>query len=181
MDPSGDELAGIVDLFGGLTRAELGEALVELAFRDGTDREPAAFAGDIDDALAEYYLVAVEYDGVIAGEEKGGDETEGSGTDGGTGPEGETELLVPGPVAFPELPEHATDLPHIMDISGRHVDRERVGNAAEERFRADTARAVAAGDDERMRELLDVSYELEAWAAPVELSTARDRLDDARS
>jgi len=169
MDPSGDELAGIVDLFGGLTRAELGEALVELAFRDGADREPADFADAIDAAVAEYYLVAVERP------------TEGSESEGNGEQTDEESLLVPGPVAFPELPEHATDLPHIMDVSGRHVDRERVGEAAEERFRADTARAVAAGDVERMTALLDVSYELEAWAAPVELSTARDRLDDALS
>jgi hypothetical protein len=65
-----------------------------------------------------------------------------------------------------------------MDVEDRYVDRERVGEAAEERFRADTARAVADEDEERMAALLDVSYELEAWA-PVELGEARERLDDA--
>ena len=53
MDVSGDELAGVADLFGGLTRAELGQALVELAFRDGADRERQDFADDIDAALAD--------------------------------------------------------------------------------------------------------------------------------
>ena len=162
MDVSGDELAGVADLFGGLTRAELGQALVELAFRDGADRERQDFADDIDAALADYFLVAVE--------------REDSGAD-AAGDEGD-ELLVPGPVAFPELPDHATDLPHIMDVEDRYVDRERVGEAAEERFRADTARAVADEDEERMAALLDVSYELEAWA-PVELGEARERLDNA--
>lgn len=162
MEPSGDELAGVVDLFGGLTRAELGQALVELAFRDGEDRDRQDFDDDIDAALADYFLVAVE-------REDGGADAAGDEAD---------ELLVPGPVAFPELPEHATDLPHIMDVEERYVDRERVGEAAEKRFRADTARAVADGDEERMAALLDVSYELESWA-PVELGEARERLDDA--
>jgi hypothetical protein len=162
MDVSGDELAGVVDLFGGLTRAELGQALVELAFRDGEDREPEDFDDDIDTALADYFLVAVE---------RAGDAT-------GAADDDPVTLLVAGPVAFPELPDHATDLPHIMDVEERYVDRERVGEAAEQRFRADTARAVADGDEERMAALLDVSYELEAWA-PVELGEARARLDDA--
>lgn len=166
MEPSGDELAGVVDLFGGLTRAELGQALVELAFRDGEDCEPADFSDAIDAAETEYYLVAV-------------DRTD-RGPTGDDGTESATELLVPGPVAFPELPDHATDLPHIMDVEKRYIDRERVGEAAEERFRGDTARAVADGDEARMAELLDVSYELEAWA-PVELAGARERLDDALS
>jgi hypothetical protein len=163
MEPSGDELAGIADLFGGLTRAELGQALVELAFRTGDDRDPAHFDDDIDAAIAGYSLVAVDRDG---GAESGDDQPE--------------ELLVPGPVAFPELPEHAMDLPHIMDVEERYVDRERVGEAAEARFRADTARAVADGDEARMADLLDVSYELEAWA-PVDLGETRSRLDDALS
>jgi hypothetical protein len=162
MEPTGDELAGVADLFGGLTRAELGQALVELAFRGGEDRDPADFDDDIDAALDGYYLVAVERE--TAASDDAANES----------------LLVAGPVAFPELPDEAMDLPHIMDIDERYVDRERVGESAEARFRGDTARAVAADDEARMRELLDVSYELEAWA-PVELGEARARLDDALS
>jgi len=153
MDVSGDELAGVVDLFDALTRPELGQALVELAFKDGEDREPADFADDIDAALASYQLVA-------------------------EAPDDEETLLVPGPVAFPELPEHATDLPHIMDVPSRTVDRADLAEGVERRFRTDTARAVDAGDSERIEELLDVSYELELWG-PVDLAAARDRLDDA--
>lgn len=161
MDLTGDELAGVVDLFDALTRSELGRALHELAYRRGEERDPDSFAPAIDDAVEDYTLVAFE--------PSGDDESE----------PGE-ELLVAGPVAFPELPEGATDLPHILDVPDRSVDREALGEAVEAKFRADTARAVADGDGPRMDQLLDVSYELEVWA-PVDLSGARERLDDTRS
>jgi hypothetical protein len=154
MDVTGDELAGVVDLFDALTAAELGQALVELAYRQSEDLDPAAFEDDIAAARETYHLVGFE---PTAADE---------------------EWLVPGPVAFPELPEDATDLPHILDVPDRTADREQLGAAAEERFRADTAQAVDEGDDDRMRELLDVSYELEVWG-PVDLASARERLDDA--
>jgi len=153
---SSDELAGVVDLFGALTHAELGRALVELAFKQGEDCEPAAFDEDIETAVDTYHLVSFEFS-----------EKRDAST-----------LYVPGPVAFPELPENATDLPHILDIEGRSLDREKLGEAAEQQFRADTAQAVAAGDEERIEQLLDVSYELDVWA-PVDLSDARERLDNA--
>ncbi len=172
MDVSGDELAGIVDLFGALTRAELCDALAELAFKAGEDHDPEAFEPEVDEALRTYHLVSLEADG--------------AGTDGGAADEGpgkaaagdEAALLVPGPVAFPTLPEGATDLPHILDAPERSVDRETAGRAAETRFRADAASAVEAGQADRIAHLLDVSYELEAWA-PVDLAAARARLDDA--
>lgn len=152
MELSPDELAGIVDLFGGLTRAELCGACVELAYKAGDEREPAEFEPVVADAVASYHLVAVERD--------------------------DAELLVPGPVAFPELPAAAEDLPHILDIETRAVDPEARAEAAETRFRADAARAVEAGDAEAIAELLDVSYELDVWA-PVDLGPTRDRLDAA--
>lgn len=152
LDVEGDDLAGIVDMFGGLTRAELDEALDELAYRRGEDSPEGEV---IDDALDAYVLVAYE--------REGGD-----------------DLLVAGPVAFPTLPEGATDLPHILDVEERSVDREAVAAAVERRFRADVASAVASGDEARMHELLDASYELEAWG-PVELGGMRERLDDALS
>ena len=145
-----DELAGVVDLFGALRWSELETAISELAYRRGG--EPPA--GLIDGALEAFVLVAFE------------------------GETGE-ELLAPGPAAFPTLPEGAEDLPHILDVEERSVDRERVGRAAEERLRAAAARAVADGDADRAAELLDVSYDLESWA-PIDLAGLRDRLDDAR-
>lgn len=161
MEPTRGELAGVVDLFGALTRAELGRALVELAYKRGEECQPEAFDPVVEHALASYHLVAYE-------------PTDSDGV----ADDADPELLAPGPVAFPELPEGATDLPHILDVTERAVDRETVGRAAAEQFRRDAAAAVAEGDSDRMELLLDVSYELEAWA-PVDLADARRRLDDA--
>lgn len=141
----GDDLAGLVDLFGALTREELQEALAELAFRQGV--EPP-HEGVIDDAVDGYQLVA--HDG----------------------------YLHPGPAAFPTLPEGAEDVPHILSIDSRSVDREALGGAVERQFRGETARALADGDGDRLARLLDVSYDIESWG-PVELGDVRARLDDA--
>jgi hypothetical protein len=82
---------------------------------------------------------------------------------------------VPGPVAFPALPAGAGDLPHILNIPDRGVDRAAAGEAAAERLLAEAATAVDAGNTGRITELIDVSYELEAWAN-VDVTPARDRL-----
>ncbi|MFB6308096.1 MAG: hypothetical protein ABEH35_02090 [Haloarculaceae archaeon] len=149
MEPTPDELAGIVDLFGGLSRDQLGRGLSELAFKRGERVDDDAFDEEIDAAVATYRLVAVETD--------------------------DGRLLVPGPAAFPELPEGAEDLPHILDAGETHLDRERVASAAVERFRSDVDAAIEAGDQDRIEQLLDVSYELSAWGA-VDVAAERDRL-----
>jgi hypothetical protein len=151
MDFSGDELAGVADLFGGLTRAELQTALSELAFRAGEEADPDAAAADIDAALESFALVAVE-DG------------------------GET-ILAPGPTAFPTLPPHGPDLPHILDAPERRVDRDAVVERVRERVRAATEEAVAADDADRAERLRQVAYDAEAWA-DIDLSGVRERLAD---
>jgi len=143
--PDPDAVAGVVGLFGGLTRAELDRALSELAFK--RDAEPAD--GVVEAAVGSYHLV--EHD----------------------------DLLVVGPAAFPALPDGAEDLPHILDVEPRSVDREAVAATVEERFRADTARALAEGDETAVERLLDASYDLETWG-PVDVDDVRRRLDDAR-
>jgi len=149
---TGDELAGVVDLFGALTRDELESALGELAFKRGEAVDDDAIDDAVAAAIEGYYLVAVDRDG-------------------------ET-LLAPGPAAFPTLPDGAEDLPHIMDAPDRDVDDEGVVEAAERRLRADAARAVDADDADRIGRLLDVSYDLETWGA-ADVSDVRSRLDDA--
>jgi len=161
MDVTADELAGLVDLFGALTREELQAAAAELAFKADGDFEPTAFADDVDDAIHSYHLLAVDAAAVDDGSV-----------------DGDATWLVAGPLAFPDLPDGAGDLPHIMDVDQRTVDRAAVGRAAEERFRGEAATAAESGDAERVEDLLDVSYELEAWA-PVDLAAARERLDAA--
>jgi len=148
---SADELAGVVDLFGALTREELARALAELAYKQGYEHEPAAFDDQVAAAVESYHLVVVE---------------PGEGA----------PLLVAGPSAFPALPADARDLPHILDAPERTVDRETTARAAVERFRADAARALDAGEDGRVQTLIDVSYEVEAWG-PVDLADVRDRLE----
>jgi len=150
MDPTADDLAGVVDLFGALTREELRRALSELAFKRGADLDDVD--ARIDDALTSYHLIDVE--------------------------DGDRTLLVPGPTAFPSLPEGADDLPHIMDDAGHAVEEADRMQAVETRFRSDAAAAINDGDQERVEDLLDVSYELEVWG-DVDLETARERLDSA--
>jgi hypothetical protein len=151
-DATGDELAGVADLFGAVTRAELEDALAELAFKRGEAVDDAAIEAAVDDAVAGYYLVSVERDG--------------------------TTLLAPGPAAFPALPDGAEDLPHILDVPEREPERAELAEAAERRLRADAARAVDAGDADRIERLLDVSYDLETWGS-TDVSGVRSRLDDA--
>jgi hypothetical protein len=164
LDVDGDALAGVVDLFGALTRSELERALEELAYKE--DVEPPE-SGVVDRAMERYALVTYEpEDGAAEG-------NEADGTDAGE------ELLVPGPSAFPSLPPGAEDLPHIMDAPSRSVDREAVGRTVEERVRADVARALASEDGALVERLLDVSYDLDAWG--LDLTDLRERLDDARA
>jgi hypothetical protein len=156
MEPTPDELAGVIDIVGPLTRAELGRACSELAFKRGDRVEADSFESDIDTALTAYCLVAV--------------------ADHATG--ADDPLLVVGPAAFPAVTDGVEDLPHILDVPERELSKDAVATAAETRFRADAAAAVEAGDADRIGTLLDVSYDLEAWG-PVALDSARDRLDEA--
>lgn len=134
-----DELAGIVELFGALTREELAEARSELGFRQGREDEPDPAA--VDAALEEYALV--EHEG----------------------------LCVAGPAAFPTLPPEASDLPYIVEVPEREIDREEIG----ERVRDELLAAVDEDevDPDRLREL---SYDLEVWA-PVDADELRTRLE----
>lgn len=156
MELTHDELAGVVDLFGALTRPELTRAGTELAFKRGAEFEDDPIA----EALAAYRLVAFEPDAEITQRDAG-----------------ET-LLAAGPTAFPVVPEGGEDLPHILDIQERTLDRAALGRRVEERFRREAARAVEDDDRERIERLLDVSYDIEVWA-PVELDGARERLAGA--
>lgn len=143
-----DELAGIVDCFGALTVEELVRACSETAFRRGEECSDADARAAIATAVNDYVLI--QHDG----------------------------RLVPGPAAFPALPEGAADLPHIMDVEQRSVDRPRVAESAAEQLRDDVDAAIERAEHERCRQLLDRTYELESWG-PVDLAAERDRLDDA--
>jgi hypothetical protein len=155
MTTTQDELAGVVDLFGALTRSELTTALGELAFKQGQDVDDSALRSAIEAAVAAYALVKYEP----------------AGSDDGT----ET-LIAVGPTAFSTLPSNAEDLPHILDFERRTVDRERLAAQVSQRLTSEAEAAVDADDTTRAAELLDVSYDLEAWAA-VDASGVRSRLE----
>jgi len=156
MELTPDELAGVVDVVGPVTREELVQACGELAFKRGADVDSEAFETAIEAARSSYHLVTV------ADHEADAD----------------APLVVVGPAAFPDIVEGAEDLPHILDVTEREPASEAVAAAAEQRFREDAAEAVRAGDEDRIQALLDVSYDLEAWG-PVELASARGLLDEA--
>lgn len=165
MNETHDELAGVVDMFGGLTREELIQALTELAFKQGKEPDVEAVEATVADAIDSYAIVAVE--------PKSPDVAEGDADD-----ETPTELLIPGPTAFATLPPDADDLPHILDIERREIDRSAVGEQILDRLRREADEAIEAGDEERIERLLDVSYDVEAWA-PVEAEEIRTQLDAA--
>jgi hypothetical protein len=146
MELDADELAGIVDLFGLLERDDLVDAVREVAFRRDVDFEPDQTAAAIDAAVDAFVLVQFELD----------DDT----------------VVVPGPTAFPTLPTEAADLPHILDVERRDVDRSVLADPIRRRL------AVAAdqtSDPERAQELIDVTYDAEAWT-DVDLTGIRERL-----
>ncbi len=150
MEPDPDELAGVADLFGGLSRAELSTAFEHLAARAGTSFDEDSLLALIDEAVTDYFLVALEHDGAT--------------------------VLAPGPRALPSLPERGEDLPHMMEIEQRQIDSLTVAKATEQRIRTDAAQAIAADDAERAELLIDACYEVEAWGA-VDTSDIRSELD----
>ena len=156
MSTTHDELAGVVDLFGALTRAELTAALGELAFKQGQDVDESALRSAIEAAVEAYALVEYEPEAGDA------DTTE--------------PVVAVGPTAFATLPPNAEDLPHILDVERRSVDRERLASQVSQRLTGEAEAAVKAADTERAAELLDVSYDLEAWAT-VDAGTVRSRLE----
>lgn len=170
-----DDLAGVVDLFGWLTREELTRALSELAFKQRTAVDDDAISAAIDRAVAEYVLVPAPLTALSAGGEPVADgetratDSEADSAPAVTGPsdgiEADTVAFAVGPAAFPSLPRNAGDLPHILDLTERSVDRDRLVDAVVARFRSDAASAVAATDVARIETLVDVTYDIETWAS----------------
>ncbi|MGQ3329489.1 DUF7109 family protein [Halorubrum sp. FL23] len=178
-----DDLAGVVDLFEWLTREELSRALSELAFKQRAEVDDEAIAAAIDVAVAEYALVpappaALAEAGAGTGPEAVADPGDVGDADGeGEIPDGDAIALAVGPAAFPSLPADAEDLPHILDVPDREVDRETLSGAVLDRLSADAVAAIGAGDAERLELLADVTYDIEAWA-PVDAGDVRERIVD---
>jgi len=172
-----DDLAGVVDLFGWLTRAELSRALSELAFKQRTEVDDDAIAAAIDVAVAEYALVPAPPAALSEGSgepaDAGGAPTNVVDPDGAH--DADDVALAVGPAAFPSLPEGAADLPHILDVPERDVDREALSAAVRARLSEDAVAAIGEGDADRLEVLADVTYDIEAWA-PVDAGGIRERI-----
>lgn len=98
---SNDELAGIVGMFGALTRSELKRAVTELTFKQTGERPgDQQIATMIKDALETWHLVTYET--------------------------GESRFLLPGPAAFPTLPPLAEDLHMMLEIEARDIERTEI-------------------------------------------------------
>ncbi|GAB7008287.1 DUF7109 family protein [Halorubrum trueperi] len=166
-----DDLAGVVDLFDWLSRDELSRALSELAFKQRAEVDEEAIAAAIDVAVAEYALAPAPPEALSEG-----GETPESGHERDT--DGDALALAVGPAAFPSLPDDAADLPHILDIPERGVDREALSSAVLDRLSTDATRAIEAEDAARLETLADVTYDVEAWA-PVDADGIRERIVDA--
>ncbi|MFB6300905.1 MAG: hypothetical protein ABEH65_11660 [Halobacteriales archaeon] len=159
MTPTHDELAGIVDLFGGLTRAQLRDAVEELAFKQGESVEQGDLDDRIDRACRGYYLLAVPAETIS------------------DRPDEASPLLVPGPVALPSLPTYGEDLPHIMDPDQQLIPIEAKAAALREQLEADVQAAVEDEATTRAETLLDVCYAAESWG-PVEIEDLQRSLQD---
>ncbi|MFB6133246.1 MAG: hypothetical protein ABEJ44_07590 [Halanaeroarchaeum sp.] len=143
-----DELAGIVDLFGFLHRDDLLDAVQELAFRRDVPFDAEETDGAIDDAVEAFALVQFERTG--------------------------EPVLVAGPTAFPTVPDGAEDLPHILDVPRREVDRSALAGPVRSRLEAAADRVR---EPDRARDLIDVTYDAEAWT-DVDLADVRGRLEN---
>ena len=186
MELSPDELAGVVDLFGALTREELETALAELAFKQGANVEESSFADAVDEAVSAYALV--EYEPADGDAAAAADDTTAGGDDVPTAADDATassdavdtgeSLLVVGPTAFPTHPPNAEDLPHILDYERRSVDRERAAEQLLDRLRREAALAVNDADHDRIADLFDRCYDLELWA-DIETDALREALASA--
>jgi hypothetical protein len=163
-----DDLAGVVDLFGWLTRAELSDALSELAFKRRAEVDEDAIGAAIDLAVDGYALVPAPADALSGGDVDDLADAESE-------PGAESTALAVGPAAFPTLPEGAEDLPHILDVPDRGVDREALADAVLERLRREAVESITEGDADRLETLADVTYDVEAWA-PVDVDPVRTRI-----
>jgi|AntRauTorckE6833_2_1112554.scaffolds.fasta_scaffold01624_8 hypothetical protein len=178
-----DDLAGVVDLFGWLTRAELAGALSELAFKQRAEVDDDAIAAAIDVAVAEYALVPAPPAALAEGDGTGTGDTSRAGAgnaptdvaDPDDGLDADDVALAVGPAAFPSLPDGAADLPHILDVPDREVDREKLSEAVLARLSEDAVAAISDGDADRLAVLADVTYDIEAWA-PVDAGPIRERI-----
>ncbi|MFW6384923.1 MAG: DUF7109 family protein [Halodesulfurarchaeum sp.] len=147
MDLTHDDVAGIVDLFGALSESDLRRGIEELAFRQGEKPDSDAVRDLIDGAKADFSLAEIRID--------------------------DERVLASGPTAFSTLPDGAEDLPHILDVERRSPSPKALETAVRKRLATE---AATISEPERAAELVDVTYDAEAWAG-IDLKDVRERLE----
>lgn len=133
---SGDELAGIVGMFGTLTRDELKQACVEITYKQAGEAPPDDEIDATIDAALEAYELVVH-------------------------PTEPPEHLLPGPAAFPTLPAFADDLPVMLDVEERSADRTEAARAIVAQLGTELDGDI---DADRRAFIEQLSYDIEAWA-----------------
>ena len=149
MDPTLDELAGAIDLFGGLSREELVRGFEDISARMGDHIDIEVLNLRIDEAIEKYYLVEMV----------------------------SRELLVVGPAALPELPEGGEDLPHLILVGKREIDMGEVEKSVRERIGREVEIVISKKDRNQMESLLDVCYDLEMWVG-MNVEDIRKKLEE---
>ncbi|MFD1513499.1 DUF7109 family protein [Halomarina rubra] len=158
--PNADAVAGVVDLFGALTPAELRKALAELAFKRGVDAPPDAV---VEAAVDSYHLL--DHDGLLV-----------------VGPAAFPTL----PEGAADLPhildvERESPQPHVLATTAERRFREEAERALAAATGGDADEGANETDEGQpdLDWLVDVSYDLEAWG-PVDVGDLRRRLVAAR-
>jgi hypothetical protein len=132
-----DELAGAVDLFGGLTRDELIQGCEDICARSGEVIDFELMDEKIENAIEKYYLIELK----------------------------ERGLLVIGPVALPKLPEGGEDLPHLIQVENRSIDKKEIEKVVFERIEEEIKNNSLEEDLESLEILLDICYDIEIWSS----------------
>lgn len=145
-----DDIAGIAEMFGVISRKQLEQALIELSYRQGEELSETAAENAVQEALSSFALVAISH---------------------------QPQELTAGPAAYPTLPVGANDLPHMLEQDRQKPDPAVVREAANQRYREAVDEAIEASDTETLQDLLQLSYDIEAWAE-ITVDDVRSRIQD---
>ncbi|HII51652.1 MAG TPA: hypothetical protein HA321_01915, partial [Halobacteriales archaeon] len=75
-----------------------------------------------------------------------------------------------------ELPEGGEDLPHLILVGEREINREELEKGVAERLGKEVEIAIFEKDRNQIESLLDVCYDLEMWAG-VDVDGIRKKLE----
>ena len=68
-----------------------------------------------------------------------------------------------GPAALPDLPDGGEDLPHLIRVDKREIDKMRIGRDVKDKISREIEKEIHKMDKGEVEQLLDVCYDLEMW------------------